>query len=210
MQIEPPMASAPDDEKSPLRRCIVTRKQLPKQALLRFVVDPDGQVVPDIVGRLPGRGLWVAARRDVLAMAMAKNAFAKAAKRSLTVPSELAERTTSLVAARCLELIGLARRAGQAAMGFERVRDWLGRGQVGVLLAAEDGAADGRRKLKAAAQGVPAIELFTSAELTAALGREHVVHAAVAPGRLAQAIIAEAGRLAGLRGSGRVEETERK
>jgi hypothetical protein len=185
----------------PLRRCLVTREVLPKTDLVRFVVGPDGVLVPDVAGRLPGRGLWVKAQRDVLAAAVAKRLFAKAAKQQVEMPADLVERTGALLAQRCLDLIGLARGAGQAVAGFEKVRDWLAAGRVGVLLAAADGAADGRRKLAALAQGIPLLALFSSVELSAALGRDNVVHAALAKGGLAERLNVEAGRLAGLRGS---------
>lgn len=183
----------------PLRRCIVTREVLPKELLVRFVIDPAGTVVPDIGGKLPGRGLWVKAERTVLANAVAKKLFAKAARQPVNLPADLVDRTAALLAQRCLDLIGLARRAGEAVCGFEKVRDALRNGRVGILLAAADGAADGRGKLKALAGERPVLALFTGAELSAALGRENVVHAALAQGRLAERLTVESARLAGLR-----------
>jgi uncharacterized protein len=183
----------------PLRRCIVTRDVLPKESLIRFVVGPAADVVPDIAGKLPGRGLWVKAERAALAGAVAKNLFAKAARQSVTVPADLVDRTVVLLSHRCLDLIGLARRAGQVVCGFEKVRDALRNGRVGLVLAAADGAADGRGKLEALAGELPILAQFTAAELSAALGRENVVHAALAPGRLAERLIVDSARLAGLR-----------
>jgi predicted RNA-binding protein YlxR (DUF448 family) len=183
----------------PLRRCIVTREVLPKELLVRFVVGPAGDAIPDIAGELPGRGLWVKAERPVLASAVAKNLFAKAARRSVDVPADLIDRTAALLSQRCLNLIGLARRAGQVVCGFEKVRDALRNRRVGIVLAAADGAVDGRGKLKALAGELPTLALFTGAELSTALGRENAVHAALAPGRLAERLIVESARLAGLR-----------
>ena len=195
-----PLGTAEDAPMTgPLRRCIVTREVLPKESLLRFVIGPAGEVVPDVAGKLPGRGLWVKAERAVLANAIAKNLFAKAARQSVAAPADLVDRTAALLAQRCLELIGLARRAGQALCGFEKVRDALRAERVAVVLAAADGAADGRGKLKALAGDRATVALFTVAELSAALGRENVVHAALAPGRLAERLIVESARLAGLR-----------
>jgi ribosomal protein L7Ae-like RNA K-turn-binding protein len=105
----------------------------------------------------------------------------------------------ALMSQRCLDLVGLARRAGQVICGFEKVRDALRNGRVGIVLAAADGAADGRGKLKALAGELPILALFTGAELSAALGRENVVHAALVPGRLAERLNIESARLAGLR-----------
>jgi len=183
----------------PLRRCIATREVVPKESLVRFVVGPAGEAVPDIAGKLPGRGLWVKAERTALANAVAKNLFAKVARRPVNVPADLVDRTVALLSHRCLDLIGLARRAGQAICGFEKVRDALRHGRVRILLAAADGAADGRDKLKALAGDLPLLAPFTGAELSAALGRENVVHAALAPGRLAERLIVESARLTGLR-----------
>lgn len=107
------------------------------------------------------------------------------------------------MAKRCLDHIGLARRAGQAVMGFAKVQAALAAGKAAVLVAAADGAAEGRGKLTALAPGLPLAERLTSAELGAAFGREHVVHAALAPGRLAEAFLADMARLGGFRPHGR-------
>jgi predicted RNA-binding protein YlxR (DUF448 family) len=189
---------ATDGSLGPLRRCIVTRDVLPKDVLLRFVIAPSGEIVPDVQGRLPGRGLWVKSERAVLGAAVAKNHFAKAARRSVDVPSDLVGRTASLLRQRCLDHLGLARRAGQVLCGFEKVRDALRAGSVRVLVAASDGAQDGCAKLRAMAGGLPTLTQFTATELSAALGRENVVHAALAPGRLAERVLIDAARLAGL------------
>jgi predicted RNA-binding protein YlxR (DUF448 family) len=181
----------------PLRRCIVTRDVLPKDLLVRFVVGPSEEIVPDVQGRLPGRGLWVKAERAALASAVARNLFAKAARAAVKVPPDLVDRTASLLRQRCLDQLGLARRAGQVVCGFEKVGDALRTARVAVLVAANDAAADGRSKLKAMAGDLPTLSSFTVAELSGALGRENVVHAALAPGRLAERLLLDAARLAG-------------
>ncbi|HEX7966843.1 MAG TPA: RNA-binding protein [Stellaceae bacterium] len=186
-------------ESGPSRRCLVTGAVRPKAELLRFVVAPDGKLVPDVAGRLPGRGLWLTARRDIVAAAVTKRLFARAARQAVIVEDGLADRVEFLLAQRCRDHIGLARRAGQVVMGFAKVREALAAGRAAVLVAAADGAADGRGKLKALAPGLPLVDRLTSAELGAAFGREHVVHAALAPGRLAEALVAEAARLGGFR-----------
>lgn len=179
----------------PERKCIVTGAVLPKSALIRFGVGPDGVVVPDIGERLPGRGLWLTARRDILVQAVTKRAFARAARRNVEAPRDLPEQVERLLRHRCRDLVGLARGAGQVVAGFEKVAEALRRGGVAVLLAASDGAEGGRAKLRALARGVPEVEVLTGAELGGALGREFVVHAALAPGGLAEKFLAEAGRL---------------
>ena len=129
-----------------LRRCIVTRQALEKPAMIRFVVDPEGQVTPDLKERLPGRGRWVTATREALDQAVARHALSKAAKQSVKVAPDLAERVTDLARREVAELLGLARKSGQLVAGFEKVEAALRAGKVRVLVAASDGAEDGRRR----------------------------------------------------------------
>ncbi|MFP6742865.1 MAG: RNA-binding protein [Alphaproteobacteria bacterium] len=183
----------------PMRRCFVTRRVEHKDALIRFVVGPDNRVHPDIAAALPGRGLWLSAERDVVHTACAGNLFAKGFRAAVSVDADLADRVEALVAARCLDLLGLARRASALAAGFEKVREMLSAGRAGVFVVASDAADDGRLKLERRHGEAPVVALFLAAELARALGREHVVYVAVAPGRLATRFVAESRRLAGLR-----------
>jgi predicted RNA-binding protein YlxR (DUF448 family)/ribosomal protein L30E len=183
----------------PERRCIVTRETAPAAQLLRFAVAPDGQVVPDVEGRLPGRGLWLKAGRDIVEAARARNAFSRAARAPVRVADDLADRIEELLLRRCLDLIGLARRAGEAVTGFEKTRAMVSSGRAGALIAAADGADDGRAKLRALAQSLPLVEGLTAVELGAAFGRDRAVHAAVAAGGLCDRLLAETARLAGFR-----------
>jgi len=186
------------EAKGPLRRCLVTREVLPKAELLRFVVGPDDRLMPDPAERLPGRGLWLTPRRDIVAAAAAKGLFAKAAGRRVVLPSDLAGEVERLLRGRCLALLGLARRAGQLRTGFEKVREDLKAGRAGLLLGASDGALDGRQKLAALAGDRTEVTLFDSAELSAALGREKVVHAMVAADGMAERLRRELERLQGM------------
>lgn len=190
--------------REPQRRCLATGAVLPKEQLLRFVIGPDGTVVPDLAERLPGRGLWLQARQDMMARACAKNLFAKAAKRQVRVPGDLAAQVELLALKRCLDLLGLARRAGAVAAGFEKVRAALRAGEVGLLIQATDAADDGRDKIRglarAVAPEVPVLQFCSAAELGAAVGRAAAVHVGIAPGRFADGLLREARRLAGLRG----------
>lgn len=183
----------------PNRRCIVTGTVQAKEKLLRFVVGPDTVVVPDVDGRLPGRGIWLSPRRDVVNTAVSKRLFAKAARRAVVAPEDLAERVEKLLAKRCLEGLALARRAAQAVCGFEKVKAELKAGKAGLLVEASDAAPDGRDKLKALAPGVAVVDLFDAAELGAVFGRDHAVHVCVAPGGLARRLATEATLLAGFR-----------
>lgn len=196
------------DETGPERRCIVTGQVRPKAELLRFVVAPDGEVVPDIGARLPGRGIWLCARRDVVNTAVAKRLFARAARRAATVPADLADRVDALLARRCLDLLGLARRAGQAVCGFEKARAELKGRRAAVVIQAHDAAQDGRGKMRALAGGLPVVELFDAAELGAVFGRDAAVHVVLAPGRLAGRLLEEAALLAGFRPAAGPKENE--
>ena len=186
------------EPKGPLRRCLVTREVRPKAELLRFVVGPEDRLLPDPAERLPGRGLWLTPRRDIVAAAAAKGLFSKAAGRRVVLPSDLAGEVERLLRGRCLALLGLARRAGQLRTGFEKVREDLKAGRAGLLLGARDGAVDGRQKLAALAGDRTEVTLFDSAELSAALGREKVVHAMVAEGGMAVRLRRELERLQGM------------
>jgi uncharacterized protein len=182
-----------------LRRCLVTRAVRPRDALLRFVLDPEGRVLPDLEARLPGRGIWLSADRNVVNKAVAKNLFARAARAPARASADLDRQVEGLLVRRGLSTLGLARRAGQVAVGFEQVRAALRSGAAAVLVAASDGAADGRQKLRRLAPDLPLIAAFSSAELGAALGRESLVHVAVAPGGLARRLLQDVERLAGFR-----------
>ena len=210
---EGPMIAAEGTEeaeveaKGPLRRCLATREIRPKAELLRFVVGPDDRLVPDPAERLPGRGLWLTPRRDIVATAAARGLFAKAAGRRVELPADLPGEVERLLRQRCLALLGLARRAGQLRTGFEKVREDLKAGRVGLLLAAADGAADGRGKLAALAGAEPVVALFDSAELSAALGREGVVHVGLAAGGIADRLMREIERLEGMQADGSAKQS---
>jgi predicted RNA-binding protein YlxR (DUF448 family) len=197
---------APDDEAEtgPLRRCVATRERLPKERMIRFVVGPDRAVVPDLAATLPGRGIWLSARGDVLETARAQGslgrAFARAARGPVVVPPDLSAVLEAALVRRIGELLGLARRAGQAVAGFDKAREWLRTGQVRLILQASDGSAAERvRFLSGARASVTVLDPLPAAALGRVFGRDHVVHIAIAPGRLGEKIAVEAIRLDGLR-----------
>lgn len=189
------------------RRCLATGESRPREDLLRFVVAPDGRLVPDIGNELPGRGLWLTPTAEALARATARKAFQRAARAPVQVADDLAAQVERLLARRCLDLLGLARRAGQLVTGFEKVQDLLRREPVAALVAASDGGTDGRRKLRRLAPDAPLVALFDRAELSLAIGRENVVHAALKPGGLARKFLREAARLSGFRAAPMPEAT---
>ena len=171
----------------------------PRESMLRFVCAPDGQVIADLAERLPGRGMWLRAEKDVIDQASRKNIFKRTAGGPVTVADNLADRVASQLRARCLNNISLARRAGALIAGYHNVRAAAGR--IGAVIFAADGAANSRAKLEPLANGVPIIDVFTAAELAAAIGREHVVQAAVMPGSMAEQFVRDVQKLTGVLGT---------
>lgn len=202
---EPAMSSdmSPDmmeDTAGTARRCIVTGDTGARGGLIRFVAGPDGVVTPDLAEKLPGRGLWVAADRDALARADVR-VFSRAQRGQVEVPADLAARIEAALARRLADYLGMARRAGALVAGFEKCRAALKGGTGAALLAASDGAADGRAKLRALAPALEELAPLTAAEMGCAIGREAAVHAVVTDAALARRIAREARRLAGVRGT---------
>lgn len=192
----------------PERRCIVTGESGPKYGLIRFVVGPDGQIVPDLAEKLPGRGIWVSADRESLAKAVRKGAFVRAAKAQVSVPDDLPALVEAGLARRVVDLVSLARKAGRAVAGFEKVKDWLAAGRAKVLLQASDGSDRGKGKLWTPTGG-RWFGCLTASELGLSFGRDHVIHGALAPGGLTDKVIRDASRLTGLRGQGGAMAAER-
>ena len=160
-------------------------------------------MVPDVAGELPGRGLWILPTREVIDRAGKKNLFRRAAKANIRVAGDLADQAEALMRKRCLESLGLARRVGQLAAGYEKAKACLEGIKPALLVQAQDASAEGRRKLAALAghRSVPVMDdLFTRAELGRALGLAETVHAVLASGRLASRFLADALRLRRLRG----------
>ena len=180
------------------RRCIVSGETAPKAGLIRFVVGPDGAVVPDVLEKLPGRGMWVTANRAAISRAH-KGQFARAAKAQVTVPEGLADEVERQVARRVIDLVAMARKAGLAVCGFEKVKGWLSGGaRVRVLLQASDGSERGKTKLWTP-EGARYFGCLTAEELGLSFGRQSVIHAALAAGGLSDRVVEEAAKLRGLR-----------
>lgn len=184
---------------SPERRCLVSRESCPVEQLIRFVVGPGNEIVPDLDGRLPGRGLWLRASRDIVDDACRTRVFPKAARTAVRVDDGLADRIEGLLAHRCLNFLGLARRAGLAVGGFEKVRAALSGGKPGVVLIASDAGEDGRGKVLSIVGGQPVIELFSGSELGSVFGRDRTVYAVIESSGLSTRFVNEACRLAGFR-----------
>lgn len=184
---------------APERRCIVSGDVRPKTELIRFVAGPDGQVVPDILGKLPGRGIWVKADRGALEKAATKGLFARAAKAPVQVPDGLMGEVELQLTRRVISLLSMARKAGRAVAGFEKVKGWLDTGEAVLLLQASDGSERGKTKLRPPEENGSFIGVLTASELGLAFGREHVIHAALAVGGLTDRVREDALRLSGVR-----------
>jgi predicted RNA-binding protein YlxR (DUF448 family) len=162
----------------PMRTCIVTGAEQTPDRMIRFVVGPEGDVVPDLGRGLPGRGLWVSAERAVVERAIAGRLFSKAARAAVKAPPELAGRVERLLLVRALEDLGRARRAGRAVAGFVRVEQMIGRGQAGLLVVADAADGDGLGKLRGS--GLPIERLGDPETLGGVFGREQAIYVAVA------------------------------
>ena len=193
--------------RGPVRRCIATGDTVSTDNLVRFVVGPDSVIFPDLAGELPGRGIWVSGRRDLLELSVKKRLFARAAKKAVSVAEDLPNQVDAVLARRCLALLGLAKRAGQLTLGYEKVRAMLLSDGKATVVAARDGSLKGRQKLLSGRSGDAVvgggdigsgrrlIDQFTIEELSLALGGENVVHAALRASGLADRVIIECRRL---------------
>ena len=179
MSLEEPLAPP---STGPQRTCIATGETGAPERMIRFVVGPEGDVVPDLARRLPGRGLWVKAERAAVERAVAKNLFARAARASVKPAADLAERVERLLLERALADLGRARRAGRAVAGFVKVEQMVGQRRAGLLVVADEADGDGLGKLKAASResGLPIARLGDAAALGGIFGREQAVYVAVA------------------------------
>ena len=196
-------AEATGDE--PERTCAVLRTTRTPDELIRFVRGPDGLVVPDLANRLPGRGVWVSCERSIVAAAVKKNVFARSLKQPVTAPDGLAGLVEKLLLQRLTSTLSLANKAGLVKSGFTKVEIAIEKGEVFALLHAADAAAGGRSKLDSKFRAVHAeiggkqpahvVAVLNSEELSLAMGRAHVVHAALAKGGAAHNFIKDAGRL---------------
>ena len=172
------------------RTCIVNRRASSPDGLLRFVVGPDGVVVPDLKARLPGRGAWVTATRAAVAEAARRKLFARAFRREVTVPADLPDLVDRLLEAQAIASLSLANKAGAVVAGFSKVEAALSSGAAAGLIHASDASDDGVRKLGQVLRRIfgddpdtlPRVMAFTSLQLDLALGRMNVIHAALLAG----------------------------
>ena len=202
---KPEPVADPEADKGSERRCIATGAVGDPEAMLRFVVAPSGEVVPDLARKLPGRGIWVTADRNALGEAVKRKLFARAARAQVTVPPDLVDRVEDLLVRRAFEALGFARRAGELVMGHGKTAEAIATGRVALVLEASDGSEDGRLKLRRlwlAKRGreldeteYQTITSLRSAEMGLAFGRTNVIHAALFTGRMERRVRADLSKL---------------
>jgi uncharacterized protein len=173
------------------RFCVVARAVRPTDEMLRFVAGPDGTVVPDIKRKLPGRGVWVTGTREAVTEAVRRGVLPRGLKANVRAPAELPELVDHLLERAALDALAMAHKAGRIVAGFERVEAAIAAGGLAAVIHAADAAPDGVRKLGGRAEGqFPVISTFTSSQLDLALGRPHVIHAALLSGREGETFLA--------------------
>src|SRR5215813_4568737 len=183
------------------RFCAATGAVTPVDDMIRFVVAPDGTVVPDLKRRLPGRGIWITATRPALRSALARKAFARSFKREVRVAGDLVDSTERLLEQAALDALAIAHKAGRTIIGFARVEAALGRERVAALIQGSDAGQDGVRKLNASlrqrpdAENIVIINTFAISQLDLAFGRANVVHAVLVAGPETEAFLARVARL---------------
>lgn len=192
------------------RMCALTRAERPVAEMVRFVLGPDGVLVPDTEAKAEGRGVWITLSRDAVAEAVKKKVFARSLKSEVKLPDDLPGLTELRLQQRYLSALGMARKAGQLTFGATKVRGLIETSDLIALITATDAAEDGRSKMVgplkalhyAAAEQeiegfeVPHFELLSSEQMGLALGLENVIHAALTKGAAAQAAVEKARRLA--------------
>lgn len=185
------------------RLCALTREVRPVAELIRFVVGPAGDAVPDLKRKLPGRGLWINATRDAVADSVKRNVFSRGFKRDVKVSRDLAGEIEKLLAKSALDALAIAGKAGNVVAGAAKVEAALAQDSVLALIHAADAAPDGKRKLNSALQRhnsagpreIALIEAFNGVDLDLALNRLNVVHAALLAGPASETFLARVARL---------------
>ncbi|MCV6546894.1 MAG: RNA-binding protein [Cohaesibacter sp.] len=189
----------PRKSNEPERQCLVTRHSLSKTEMIRFVLAPDGQVVPDLKMRLPGRGVWVTADRKVLEQAVSKHLFARGFKTKIGDCEDLPDLVQRQLYMQALNALSMTKKAGQIVTGFAKVEATIAQSPLLGLLHAADAAQDGQKKLAQALRRrfgsdhtIPVIRLFSADAMTKALGLGNVIHAALTAGSASQGFLKQA------------------
>ena len=192
------------DREGPERTCAATGRKGPPEAMIRFCLSPQGVIVPDLRRKLPGRGVWVSARKAAIDLAVRKQAFQRGFKQAALAPPDLVGEVDRLLEEDALQFLSLANKAGRVVTGAFKVEEAIQAGAVAALIDASDASNNGlvkidrliRARLGQAAEGVARINLFSSGQLDLALGRTNVIHAALREGEASAAFLKKARRLA--------------
>jgi uncharacterized protein len=195
------------DRDGPERTCAATGQKGPPEAMIRFCLSPEGVVTPDLRRRLPGRGVWVSARRAAVEQAAKKQIFARGFKAAAQAPADLADQVERLLEQEALQFLSIVNKAGLVVAGAFKVEEAIRGGAIAALINASDASKQGGDKLErllrvrlgATAEGVARINLFSSGQLDLALGRSNVIHAALREGEASTAFLKKARRLADYR-----------
>lgn len=185
------------------RSCIVSGDTKSKDELIRFVCAPDGQVVPDLKTELPGRGVWVTARYADVQEAEKRNLFSRAFKSKCDLEEGLADRTGELLLRSAISWLSMANKSGSLICGRAKVERVLNKGKLALLIEAKDASEDGKKKLRSlkkafeneTGQICETVSSFTIEQLSLALGRENVVHAAITNRHMAEKFMEVIARL---------------
>lgn len=191
------------DKAATMRLCALTRQERPPSELLRFVAGPEDRIFLDLARKLPGRGVWITADRESVDAAVRKGSFARSLKRKVTVPSDLADQAESQLARQAIQLLAIANKAGLLVTGFDKVSAVIELGQASILLHGKDSASSGRQKLdsklnavcRAADKAASIVDCFTIDEMSLAIGRPNVVHAALKAGGATDRFLESTARL---------------
>ena len=188
------------------RMCAVTRQVKPVEELIRFVQNPEGEVVPDPKGELPGRGIWVTSIRSTIEKAIKDQVFVRGFKSNVIINNNLLDQIDKLLEAFAISYLGLARKAGQVVSGFTKVISAIRAGAVCGIIHASDASEEGLRKIfnsifsqSGKSINVPVIRLFTSNQLASIFGDDNVVNVALLNGQVSNAVIARVQKLAQFR-----------
>ena len=188
------------------RRCISSGEVCDKSAMIRFIVGPNNEIIPDISEKLPGRGIWVKSNRSFLEKALSKKLFIKSAKYKVSVRHDLINLVEAILLKSVLALISLSRKSGIAVSGYEKVKSTLSDGSASILIQAKDGSNNQKSKLRPPNGSKSYIDCLSSSELGEAFGRNYVVHASLTSGGLSKRVVHEALRLNNVRGFEQINE----
>jgi predicted RNA-binding protein YlxR (DUF448 family) len=182
-------------KKNSVRKCIVSGEVMEKEQLIRFVNSPDNIIIPDFKNRLGGKGVWVEAKKSILAKAIEKNSFAKALKTKIKVDKTLLEMVEKAYLKKGLDYISFAKKAGVLITGFEKVKEIIIKDKILFLIEAKDSDGDGKSKMLKIASKLPIFELYKTEELDKALNKINTVHIAIRKSEMGNSVYKELNKI---------------